>query len=244
MRAFVIEKKLASIPSDDVALVRATPPFRRWNTASLDRPGPFEARRLPAFYYITPPDPAWPPDQQRAYIPPRADLLFTTIHEVWPGHFLHDLHIRKHPSKVLQSFCTDTTMEGWAHYAEEMMFDEGAAGASPRARIGMLKKALLRNARFLVALGEHARGMSIDEARAVFEGKGFVDPAGARQQAIRGTFDPMFLAYTVGKIVIRELRDEWMSRHPKATLGEFHDAFLSYACTPLPEIRRAMLAAK
>jgi hypothetical protein len=241
MRAFVVANRIASIPSEDVALVRATPAFRRWNTASLDRPGPFETRPLPAFYYITPPDPAWPIEQQRAYIPPRADLLFTTIHEVWPGHFLHHLHIRKHPSKVLQSFCTETTVEGWAHYTEEMMLDAGAAGPSPRARIGMLKKALLRNARFLVALGEHARGMTVDEARAVFETKGFVDPAGARQQAIRGTFDPMFLTYTVGKLVIRDLAAEWRRRNPRATLGEFHDAFLSYACTPLPAIRRAML---
>ncbi|HSK03813.1 MAG TPA: DUF885 family protein, partial [Kofleriaceae bacterium] len=141
----------------------------------------------------------------------------------------------------LQSFCTDTTTEGWAHYTEEMMFDAGAAGASPRARIGMLKKALLRNARFLVALGEHAGGMSLDEARAVFERKGFVDAAGARQQAIRGTFDPMFLSYTVGKLMIRDLAAAWMRKHPQASLGEFHDAFLSYACTPLPAIRRAML---
>lgn len=241
MRAFVIEHRIASIPSDDVALVRETPPFRRWNTASIDIPGPFETARLPAYYYITPPDPSWPPEQQRGYIPPRADLLFTTIHEVWPGHFQHYLHIHKHPSKVLQSFCTDTTVEGWAHYTEEMMFDAGAAGASPRARIGMLKKALLRNARFLVALGEHARGMSLDEARAVFERKGFVDAAGARQQAIRGTFDPMFLSYTVGKLMIRDLAAAWMQRSPGATLGAFHDAFLSYACTPLPAIRRAML---
>jgi uncharacterized protein (DUF885 family) len=241
MRAFVIERKIATIPSDDVAVVRETPPFRRWNTASIDIPGPFEAARLPAYYYITPPDPSWPPEQQRGYIPPRADLLFTTIHEVWPGHFQHFLHIHKHPSKVLQSLCTDTTVEGWAHYTEEMMFDAGAAGASPRARIGMLKKALLRNARFLVALGEHARGMSLDEARAVFEQKGFVDPAGARQQAVRGTFDPMFLSYTVGKLMIRDLAAAWMRQHPQASLGEFHDAFLSYACTPLPVIRRAML---
>jgi uncharacterized protein (DUF885 family) len=144
---------------------------------------------------------------------------------------------------VLRSFCPDTTSEGWAHYAEEMMFDEGAVGASPRARIGMLKKALLRNARFLVALGEHAQGMTIDQARAVFEDQGFVDPAQARQQAIRGTFDPMYLSYTVGKLMIRELKDEWMRKHPGATLGEFHDAFLSYACTPLPAIREAMLGA-
>ncbi len=243
LRAFLIDKQIATIPSDDVALIRETPPFRRWNTASLDRPGSFETRPLPAYYFITPPDPSWPPEQQRAYVPPRADLMFTTVHELWPGHFLHYLHIRRHPSKVLQSFCTDTTSEGWAHYTEEMMFDAGAAGPSPRARIGMLKKALLRNGRFLAAIGLHARGMTIDDARAVLETKGFVDPAGARQQAVRGTFDPMYLAYTVGKIYIRELKAEWMKRNPGATLGAFHDAFLSYACTPLPAIRKAMLGA-
>ena len=241
MRQFLLDHKIVSIPSDDLALVRESPPFMRWNAAFLNRPGPFEQKKLPSYYYYSPPDPNWPVAEQQAYIPPRADLLFTTVHEVWPGHFLHGLHIRKHPSKVLQSFCTYSTNEGWAHYAEEMMFDAGVGDHAPRARVGMLKEALLRNVRFVVALAQHTRGMTVEQAQKVFEDKAFVDPGNARQQAVRGSFDPMYLAYTLGKIMIRKLAVEWRKQHPGATLGEFHDALLSHACAPLPLIRRSML---
>ena len=243
MRAFLTDRKIVSIPTDDVAIVRETPPFMRFNGAFLNSPGPFERRQLPSYYYISPPDPTWPLAEQEAYLLPLADLLFVTIHEVWPGHFLHGLHIRKHPSKVLQSFCTYSNSEGWAHYAEEMMFDAGAGERSPRARVGMLKEALLRNVRFVAALALHTRGMTVEQAQRLFEEKGFVDPGNARQQAVRGTFDPMYLAYTLGKIMIRKLADDWMKQHPGATRGEFHDALLSHACAPLPLIRRSMLGA-
>ena len=241
MRAFVVANRIVSIPTPDVAVVRESPAFQRWNTAFLDRPGPFEARPLPSMYYVSPPDPKWPAAEQRAYIPSRDDLLFITIHEVWPGHFLHGLHIARRPSRVLRSFCTYSTSEGWAHYAEEMMLEAGAAGPSPRARIGMLKNALLRNVRFVVALGEHTGGMTVDEATKLFETKAFTDAVTARQQAVRGTFDPMYLAYTLGKIMIKTLHADWMKKHPAASLGEFHDELLSYGCAPLPLIRRAML---
>jgi uncharacterized protein (DUF885 family) len=241
MRAFVVANRIVSIPTPDVAVVRESPAFQRWNIAFLDRPGPFEERPLPSMYYVSPPDPKWPAAEQRAYIPSRDDLLFITIHEVWPGHFLHGLHIAKHPSRILKSFCTYTNSEGWAHYTEEMMLEAGAGGQSPRARIGMLKNALLRNVRFVVALGEHTGGMTVEDATKLFETKAFTDAGTARQQAVRGTFDPMYLAYTLGKIMIKTLRADWMKKHPGASLGEFHDELLSYGCAPLPLIRRAML---
>ncbi len=241
MRRFVEDNRIVTIPSKDIALVRETPSFARWNSASLDAPGAFEQKSLPAFYYISPPDPKWPAAEQRAYIIPTNDLLFTTIHEVWPGHFLQKLHIDKSPSKVLRSFCTYSNNEGWAHYTEEMMFDAGAGNRTPQARIGMLKEALLRNVRFVAAIGLHTRGMTVDQATAVFSEKGFVDPGNARQQATRGTFDPMYLAYTLGKLMIRKLRDDWMKKHPGAELADFHDEFLSYGCAPVPVIRREML---
>jgi len=241
MRRFVEANRIVTIPSNDVAEVRETPSFARWNSASLDAPGPFEPGTLPAFYYISPPDPKWPAAEQRAYIIPTHDLLFTTIHEVWPGHFLQKLHIDKSPSTVLRSFCTYSNTEGWAHYTEEMMFDAGAGARTPESRIGMLKEALLRDVRFVAAIGLHTRGMTVDQATALFADKGFVDPGNARQQATRGTFDPMYLAYTVGKLMIRKLRDDWMRAHPGASLLDFHDQFLSYGCAPIPVIRREML---
>lgn len=241
VRAFLIDHKIVSIPSDEVAIVRASPPFMRWNAAFLNRPGVFERRKLPSYYYISPPDPKWPLAEQQSYIMSRADLLFVTVHEVWPGHFLHGLHIRKNPSDVLRSFCTYSMNEGWGHYVEEMLYDAGLGGHTPQARAGMLKEALLRNVRFAATLALHTRGATVEEAQRLFEEKAYVDPGNARQQAVRGTFDPMYLAYTIGKLMIRKLAAEWTPRHPGATLGEFHDALLSYGCAPLPLIRRAML---
>lgn len=241
MRAFILANEIVSIPFEDVAVVKVSPPFQRWNSAFLNRPGPFEKKSMPSYYYISPPDPKWPPAEQRAYIPPTEDLLFTTIHEVWPGHFLHGLHIRKNPSRVLQSFCTYSNSEGWAHYTEEMMFDAGVGQQSPQARIGMLKEALLRNVRFVATIGLHTRGMTVDEAQKLFATKGFVDAGNARQQAVRGTFDPMYLSYTLGKIMIKNLKADWMKANLGKSLRDFRDALLSYACAPLPLIRRAML---
>ncbi len=241
MRQFLIDQHIITIPSDDVAEVRASPPFKRWNAAFLDGPGPFEAKKLPSYYYISPPDPSWPAAEQQAYIPPKADLLYTTIHEVYPGHFIHGLHIRKNPSKVLQVFWTYSTGEGWAHYCEEMMYDAGAGGHTPQTRIGMLKEALLRNVRFVVALGEHTGGMTVEAAQQLFETKAHVDPGNAHQQAVRGTFDPMFLSYTLGKLIIRKLHADWKVVHPGGTLQQFHDELLSHGAAPLPVIRRDML---
>lgn len=241
LRAFIIAHHIVSLPSDEVAIVKPSPPFQRWNAAFLDGPGPFETVKLPSYYYISPPDPSWPAAEQAAYLPPSADLVYTTAHEVYPGHFVHGLHIRANPSRVLQSFCTYSTSEGWAHYAEEMMYDAGASGPTPRARIGMLKEALLRDVRFQVALGEHAHGMTVAQAEAAFRDRGFVDAGNAKQQAVRGTFDPMFLSYTLGKLMIRKLYADWAAAHPGASLGDFHDAFLAHGCAPIPVIRRDML---
>ena len=241
LRQFLVDNKLVSIPGTEDAIVKESPPYQRWNAAFMDGPGVFETKQLPSFYYISPPDPTWPAADQATYIPARPDLLFTTIHEVYPGHYLHGLHIKTNTSRILQSFRTYSTSEGWAHYTEEMMFDAGVGGQTPQLRIGMLKEALLRNVRFVVTLGLHTGTLSIEDATKLFSEKAFVDAGNARQQAVRGTFDPMYLAYTLGKLMIRNLRAEWMKAHPGATLGEFHDAFLSHAAAPIPVIRRAML---
>lgn len=243
MRQFVLDNKLVSIPGSEEAIVMESPAFMRFNSAFLNPSGVFETKPLPSFYYISPPDPAWSAEEQAAYIPPRMDLLFTTIHEVIPGHFLQRLHKAKAPSKTLQAFCTYSNTEGWAHYTEEMMFDAGAGGGTPQARIGMLKEALLRNVRFVVALGIHTGTMTVDEATQLFADKAFVDPGNAKQQATRATFDPMYLSYTLGKLMIRELAADWRKAHPTGTLGQFHDEFLSHGCAPIPVIRRAMMGA-
>jgi uncharacterized protein (DUF885 family) len=241
MRQFLIDHHIVSLPGSKVAEVHPSLPFDRWNAASLSSPGPFEQKAMPSFYYISPPDPTWTPEMQRDYIPPRQTLLFTTIHEVYPGHFVNAIHMEQLQSRVLRSLWSYAMGEGWAHYTEEMMYDAGAGGHTPQAHIGQLEEALLRDVRFVVAIGEHTGGMTLAQAEALFRDKAFVDAGNAKQQAARGTFDPMFLAYTVGKLAIKKLRTDWMAKHPGATLGQFHDEFLAHGAAPLPVIRRAML---
>jgi uncharacterized protein (DUF885 family) len=242
MRQFLIDEKIVTIPSEDVAEVRESPPFMRWNFAFLSSAGAFEKKPLPSFYYISPPDPKWPKAEQKAYIPFRSDLLFTTIHELWPGHFLHALHAKQNPSKVLKTFCSYAMSEGWAHYTEEMMLEAGVGAGDPKVQIGELTNALLRNARFVSAIGLHARGMTVDESIELFQTKAFSDKGTAKQQAVRGTFDAGYLNYTLGKLMIRKLRDDWTgSRGGRAAWKEFHDTFLRYGGPPIPLVRRAML---
>lgn len=242
VRQFVLDRAIASIPGDDRAEVRPSPPHRRGNFAALSSAGPFEARKLPSFYYLAPPDPSWPAAEQRAYLPSRSDLLFVTVHEVWPGHFLQGRHIAAHGSRILKSFETYSTSEGWAHYVEEMMWDAGLGDGDPRTHIGQLKNALLRNVRFLVSIGLHTQAMNVDQAAAMFRDKAFADPQNARQQALRGTADPMYLSYTLGKLAIMKLHADWKAAQGKRySLKGFHDAFLRYGEAPIPAIRRYML---
>ena len=241
LRAFLLSADLLTIPSDELVHVVESPPFLRWNAAFLSPSGPFERGGLPSFYYISPPDPSWPVQAQRDYLPGVHDLLFITIHEVWPGHFAHALHLRRNPSRVLKSTWNYTTAEGWAHYAEEMMWEAGV-DPDPRAHVGQLLNALLRDVRALSALGLHTEGWDVERSRHMFVEHGFQDEASAAQQAVRGTFDPMYLAYTVGKLVIRKLRDDVAARRGAGfSLREFHDELLSHGAAPLGAIRRAML---
>ncbi len=242
MRKFLVNHHIVSIPTDDVAEPRLSPPFERWNAAFMSAPGNFEKKKLPSFYYISPPDPKWPKKVQEEYIPSRYDLEFITIHELWPGHFLHHLHIKVNPSKIMRSFCTYSTGEGWAHYAEEMMWNAGVGNGDPKTHIGQLQNALLRDVRFVASLGMHTGGMTVDEAKKMFIDKGFQDQGNAMQQAVRGTFDPGYLNYTLGKLMIRKLRDDWKAKvGDRYSLQAFHDAFLSHACAPIPVIRAQML---
>lgn len=242
MRQFVVEHQIASIPTDDVAEVRPSPPHRRGNFAMLSSPGPFERVPLPAFYYLAPPEPTWTAAEQRAYLPSRADLAFVSIHEVWPGHFLQGRHIQTYGTRYMKSFETYTTSEGWAHCVEEMMWDAGYGKGDPRQHIGQLKNALLRNVRFLVAIGMHTDEMTVEEAATMFRDKAYADGKNAEQQALRGTIDPMYLSYTLGKLAIRKLRVDWERAQGTALPpAAFHDAFLKYGEAPLPVIRQRML---
>ena len=246
LRAFLEKNEVVTIPGTEEALVKEAPPYNRANFAYINIPGPYE-KGMPSIYYVAPPDPSWSPEERAAYIPGKADLLFTSVHEVWPGHFLQFLHSNRHPSKIASLFVGYAFAEGWAHYTEEMMWEMGLGNGDPEEHVGQLTNALLRNVRYLSAIGLHAQGMTLEESEQMFRESAFADPGNARQQAARGTYDPAYLNYTLGKLMIRKLRDDWVARQPNSSgdprklWREFHDRFLSYGGPPIPLVRRQML---
>lgn len=241
LKKFLIEKDLVTIPGTEEALVNEAPPYKRWNFAYISIPGPYE-KQLPSVYYISPPDPTWSPEKRNEYLPGKADLLFTSVHEVWPGHFLQFLHANRAPSKFGQIFVGYAFAEGWAHYTEEMMWEAGLGNNDPEIHIGQLLNALLRNVRYLSAIGLHARGMTVAQSERMFVDEGYQDAGNAQQQSERGTFDPAYLNYTMGKLMIKKLRDDWTSeRGGRAGWKAFHDQFLKYGGPPVPQVRAVML---
>lgn len=241
LRKFVVDHDLVTIPGTEEALAKESPPYNRQNSAYIDPPGPFD-KGIPSVYYISPPDPAWPKAVQEAFVPGKADLLFTTVHEVMPGHFVQFLHSNRSPSPIGRIFVGYAFAEGWAHYAEEMMWDAGLNDGDPETHIGQLSNALLRDCRFLSAIGLHTWGMTQQQSQELFRKQCFQDEGNARQQAARGTYDPAYLNYTLGKLMIRRLRDDWiLHRGGRKAWKSFHDAFLSYGGPPIPLIRQEML---
>jgi len=241
-RAFVVGKGLVSIPSADGAVVKETPPFMRYNSAFLSAPGAFEKPGLLAFYYITPPDPTWPKREQNEYLMPRGTLLSTTVHEVVPGHFLQALFVRRAPTRAQRLFGSYSFVEGWAHYAEEMMLEEGFGASEPSARAGQLADALLRNCRWTGAIELHVDRRKVSDVAKRFERECGQDAASAREQAARGTFDPGYFAYTFGKRELFALRAELKRRlGNRFDLRTFHDAVLSHGAPPLPLLRDRVL---
>ena len=252
LRAFVVAKDIVSIPSDQQALVAEAPPYNRGNAAYINIPGPYD-KGVASTYNIAPPDPKWSAKERAAYIPGIADLLFTSVHEVWPGHYLQFLHANRNPSKIAGIWVGYAYAEGWAHYCEELMWEEGLGEGDPETHIGQISNALLRDVRFLSAIGLHTQGMTLAQSEKLFRESAFSDPGNARQQAARGTYDPAYLNYTLGKLMIRKLRTDWVAKQegPAAATATpadqvkywkaFHDKFLSYGGPPIPLVRKYML---
>ena len=245
IRQFIVDKKIITIPPSDPATVKETPPFRRSTTsASMDTPGPFETAKLQAFYFMTLPDPRMKARDQEEflrswYYPAIANV---SVHEVYPGHYTQFLYAADFPSDVRKVYGAASNSEGWAHYAEQMMIDEGFHAGDPRYRLAQLQDALLRNVRFIVGIKLHAQGMSIDEATKLFETQGHQPRPVAVLEAKRGAGDPMYGYYTMGKLMILKLREDYKKKAgAEYSLQKFHDAFIKLGPLPLPLIRRAML---
>jgi len=241
LRAFVLKSDVVTIPDQEQALVEESPPYNRQNSAYIDPPGPFE-KGIPSVYYISPPDPSWSKAEQDGFIPGKNDLLFTSVHEVMPGHFLQFRHANASPSLFGRLFVGYAFAEGWAHYAEEMMWEAGLHDGDPETHVGQLSNALLRDCRYLSAIGLHAQGMTQEQSRKMFVEQCYQDEGNAKQQSARGTYDPAYLNYTMGKLMIRKLRTDWTATHGgRAGWKAFHDQLLSFGGPPIPLVRKAML---
>jgi len=240
-RAFIADHAIVTLASNDAPTVRETPPYERWNSASIEMSGPFDTSRS-AFYQLTIPDHAWPAKERAAYLGSLGDLLGTTIHEVYPGHFVQGRWAERAPSRVAKAFTSYSFVEGWAHYSEQMMIDEGFGRDDPSNRLAMLDGALLRNCRFAASVAIHVKGAPLEEVEQRFMTDCHQDAATAHEQAVRGTFDPGYFAYTLGKLQILALRKEAQSRlGGHFSLQRFHDALLAHGSPPVALIHDAVL---
>jgi uncharacterized protein (DUF885 family) len=211
LRDFVQKNNLVTIPNNDEVLVVEAPPYNRENFAFIQVPGPYD-KGVAATYNIAPPNPKWTKAEQTAYIASEATLMSTSVHEVWPGHFLQFLHSNANPDKLEGLWVGYGFAEGWAHYCEEMMYEEGLNKGDSKMHIGQLMDALLRDVRLLSSIGLHTEGWTVAQSEKMFREQAFQDPGNARQQAARGTYDPAYLNYTLGKLMIRKLRTDWVAK--------------------------------
>ena len=244
IRQFLIDNEIVSIPSEERCMTVATPSFMRWAFAALDFPGPYEQDATETYYYVTPVEERWSAAEKEEWLTAfnYATLRAVSVHEAYPGHYVHYLHTRNAESMLSRVFGAYSFWEGWAHYAEQMMIEQGYGGGDPRNALGQLMEALLRNCRYICAIRMHTQGMTLDEATRFFMDNAFMEALPARKEAQRGAFDPMYLNYTLGKLMILKLREDYRRAQGGAyNLKRFHDTFLSFGAPPIPLAREMML---
>lgn len=243
---FLERQPIVSVPPSEPVLVAPSPEFYRWASASMWTPGPFESKPSRAYYYLTDVDRAWPSERQEEHL---RDFNFPTlwnisIHEVYPGHFLHYQHLRQVESKVRKStfFAPSSFVEGWAHYCEQMMIEAGFRRGDLRLKLGQLAETLVRLARFVVGIRLHCEDLSVEQGMRFFRDEAFLEEATARREAERGTFDPTYLVYSAGKLMMLKLRRDYKEqRGNKFSLRTFHDAVLGQGNAPFWAHRRLLL---
>ena len=245
LREFIEQHHIITIPSTVPPIVEETPPFMRaLTTASMDTPGPYENVAKEAFFNVTLPDAGWPAKDVEEYMEGfnRGTIISTAVHEVFPGHYMQFLWLKQVPTKVRKLSGCSSNAEGWAHYTEQMMLDEGYGNGDRKLRLGQLQDALLRNARFIVGIKMHTGQMTFDEAVEFFVKEGYQVRPVAEKEAKRGTSDPTYLVYTLGKLQILKLREDYKKKKgAQFSLQEFHDSFIKQGTPPIKIVRRAML---
>jgi uncharacterized protein (DUF885 family) len=251
---FIRSHHIVTIPSDIRPILEETPPFMRATTfASMDTPGPYETRAAEAYFNVTLPDPSMTPAEVDGFMHSFnvGTVISTAVHEAYPGHYVQFLWVPEAPSRVRKLLGATTNVEGWAHYCEQMMLDEGygqpGLGAkdereSKFLRLGQLQDALLRNARFVVGIEMHTGKMSFNEAVEFFQKEGYQSKESAIVETKRGTADPTYLYYTLGKLEIMKLREDLKKRQgANFSIEEFHNSFLRQGFPPIKIVREALL---
>lgn len=254
IRQFMIDHKIITIPSEVRVKAEETPAYARaTSTASMDTPGPFETKATQAYYYITPVDPKWTPKQQEDWL---AQFNFYTtdvvsIHEAYPGHYTQFLHLNaSDATKVQKVFGSYAFVEGWAHYTEKMILDSGYGNTgdpvkAAKFRLAQSGDALLRICRLCVSIKTHCYGMNVDDATTFFMSNWYQGDKPSRQEALRGTYDPGYLFYTLGKLQILKLREDYKKQEGNNySLQKFNDAMLDNGMMPIQTMREVLLKDK
>ena len=246
LEAFLQRQAIVTVPAGEPVVVAPTPEFFRWAFASMWTPGPFEPKPSRAYYYLTDIDRSWPPDRQNEHLRDfnLPALWSISIHEVYPGHFLQAQHSRQVESKVRRStlLASNAFVEGWAHYCEQMMMEAGFRRGDATLRLGQLAEALIRLARFVVGIRLHCEDLSVEQGMRFFRDEAFLEEATARREAERGTFDPGYIVYSLGKLMMLKLRHDYQEQlDGKFSLRTFHDAVLAQGTAPLWAHRRLLL---
>jgi len=244
LRDFIVAKKIITIPSPVLPILEETPPFERALTsASMDTPGPYEMIAKQAYFNVTLPEKDWKPERVEDYMRSfnRGTILSTATHEAYPGHYVQFLWMQQVQSRVRKLIGANSNAEGWAHYCEQMILDEGFS-TDPRMRLGQLMDALLRDARFVVGIEMHTGKMSMQQGVEFFEKEGYQVHETADKETKRGTSDPTYLYYTLGKLQILKLRADYKAmKGAEFSLEQFHDAFMQQGFPPIKIVRRALL---
>ena len=245
LRTYIEAKGIATVPSRVMPIIEETPPFARALTfASMDMPGPYEKVAKESFFNVTLPEKTWTQKQVDEHMAAfnHGVILSTAIHEAFPGHYLQGLWIDKAPSMARRLIAANTYVEGWAHYTEQMMLDEGYGNGDPVLRLGQLQDALLRNARFIVGMEMHTGKMTFEQGVDFFVKEGFQTRTNGERETKRGTSDPTYLYYTLGKLEILKLREDYKKKMgPKYSLREFHNRLLSQGMPPIKVARKELL---
>jgi len=256
IRQFVLDHHIVGIPSEVRAIVKPTPQFKRATSfASMDTPGPFEKKATDAFYYVTPPEPEWSEQQKNEWLTSfnyyTTDVV--TIHEAYPGHYVQFLHLNASAATMVEKvFATYSFVEGWAHYTEQMMLDEGfGSGPNPtpekkvraaKYRMAQADEALLRLCRLCVSIKMHTQGMTVADAARFFQENCYYEAKPSMAEAMRGTCDPGYLNYTLGKLAILKLREDYKAQEgPNFSLEKFHNELLNHGAPPIRLLREVLL---